>query len=90
MSEDKLKLNDDSSEFLLVGTNQLAKVCIKGIKVGGVEICPSSSVRNLGVWFDSSSNMSEHITKLCTSTFFYNYLQHKGIIIREYLSMDSA
>ena len=54
MSKDQLKLNDDKTEFLLVGTNQqLAKVGIKDIKVGCVEISPSSSVRNLGVWFDS-------------------------------------
>ena len=39
MSEDKLKLNDDNTEFLLVGTKrQLAEVCIKDIKVGCVEI----------------------------------------------------
>ena len=38
-SEDKLKLNDDNTEFLLVGTKQqLAKVCIKDIKVGCIEI----------------------------------------------------
>ena len=62
MSEDNLKfvlrhprpdfkkLNDDKAEFLLVDTKQqLAKVCIKDIKVGCVETSPSSSVRNLGV-----------------------------------------
>ena len=48
MSEDKLKLNDDKTEFLLVGTKQqLAKVSTKDIKVGCVEISPSSSVRIL-------------------------------------------
>ena len=88
MSEDKLKLNDDKTEFLLVGTKeQLAKVCIKDIKVGCVEISPSSSVRNLGMWFNSSLNMSEHITKLCASAFFYIHnIRH----VRKYLSRDSA
>ena len=60
---------------------------IKDIKVGFVEISPSSSVRNLGVWFDSSLNMSEHITKLCASAFFYI---HSIRYIRKYLSRDSA
>ena len=88
MSEDKLNLYDDKTEFLLVGTKQqLAKVCIKDIKVGCVEISPSSSVRNLGVWFDSSLNVSEHITKLCASAFFYIYNIRR---IRKYLSRDSA
>ena len=88
MSEGKLKLNDDKTEFLLVGTKQqLAKVCIKDIKAGCVEIFHSSSVKNLGVWFDSCLNMSEHITKLCASAFFYIYKIRR---IRKYLSRDSA
>ena len=73
---------------MLVGTKQqLAKVCIKDIKVGCVEISPSSSARNLDVWFDSSLNMSELITKLCASAFFYIYNVRR---IRKYLSRDSA
>ena len=88
ISEDKLKLSADKTEFLLVGTKQqLAKVCIKDIKVGCVEISPSSSVRNLGVWFDSSLNMSEHITKLCACAFFYIYNIRR---VRKNLSRDSA
>jgi len=88
MSDDKLNLYDDKTEFLLVGTKQqLAKVCIKDNKVGCVEISPSSSVRNLGMWFDSSLNVSEHITKLCASAFFYIYNIRR---IRKYLSRDSA
>ena len=88
MSEDKLKLKDDKTEFLLVGMKQqLAKVFIKDIKIGCVEISPPSSIRNLGVWFDSSLNMSEHITKLCASALFYIYNIRR---IRKYLSRDSA
>ena len=59
-------------------------MCIKAIKVGCVEISPSSSVRNLGVWFDSCLSISEHITKLCASAFFYIRR------IKKYLSRDSA
>ena len=88
MSEDKLKLNDDKTEFLLVGTKQqLAKVCIKDIKAGCVEISPSSSVKNLAVWFGSCLNMNEHITKLCASAFFFMYNIRR---IRKYLSRDNA
>ena len=57
------------------------------MKVGCVEISPSSSVRNLGVWFDSSLDMSEHITKFCASAFFCIYTIRR---IRKYLSRDSA
>ena len=73
--------------FIKFSKQQLAKMCIKDIKVGCVEISPSSSVKNLGVWFDSSLSMSKHITKLCASAFFYIYnIRH----IRKYLSRESA
>ena len=62
-------------------------MCIKDIKVACVEISPSSSVRNLGMWFDSSLTMSEHITELFAFAFFYTYNISR---IRKYLSRDSA
>ena len=62
-------------------------VCIKYIKVGFVKISLSSSVRNLGKLFDSRLDVSEHITKLFASAFFYIYYIRR---IRKYLSKDSA
>ena len=44
-------------------------------------------LKYLGVWFDSSLNMSEHITKLRASVFFYIYNIRRT---RKYLSRDSA
>ena len=47
-------LNDDKTEFLILGTRQqLAKVNIDNIKVGSAEVTPVSAVRHLGSWFDS-------------------------------------
>ena len=47
-------LNDDKTEFLILGTRQqLAKVNIDNIKVGSAKVSPVSAVRNLGSWFDS-------------------------------------
>ena len=46
MLEDKLMLNDDKTEFMLVGTRQwLAKVNISSIKVGEADISPDCAVR---------------------------------------------
>ena len=56
-------LNDDKTEFLLVGTRkQLTKVSIDGVRVGDYNISPSPSVRNLGTWFDPHLDMDVHIT----------------------------
>jgi len=54
MISDNLMLNDDKTEFLILGTRQqLAKVNIDNIKVGSAEVTPVSAVRHLGSWFDS-------------------------------------
>ena len=54
MIRDQLKLNDDKTEFLLIGTKQqLEKVNFSSITVGDALIEAKSEVRNLGSWFDS-------------------------------------
>ncbi|XP_068713603.1 uncharacterized protein [Montipora foliosa] len=48
MISDKLMLNDDKTEFVLIGTRQqLAKVDIDSISVGSYDVSPGSVVRNL-------------------------------------------
>lgn len=88
MIEDKLKLNDDKSEFMVIGTqHQLSKVSIQSVKVGEVDVPSVTSARNLGTWFDTNLNMSMAITKTCSSAFFYLYNIRR---IRKYLSKDNA
>ena len=51
MINDKLMLNDDKTEFLMIGTSkQLFRV---SARVGDVDVIPVYSVKNLGSWFDS-------------------------------------
>ena len=88
MITDKLMINDDTTEYLLVGTRrQLAKINTAcSITVGEYDIDPSFCVRNLGVWFDSHLSMSTHVTKLCNSAFYHS---HNIRCIRKKLSRDS-
>ena len=59
---DKLKLNDDKTEFMLIGTKQqLSKVNIDSLTVGSIDVAPVSEARNLGTWFDSNLNLQEQI-----------------------------
>ena len=83
---DKLMLNDDKTEFLVIGTSkQLSKVSVSSIKVGDVDVIPVYSAKNLGSWFDSRMDMATHITKICGSAFFYLYnIRH----IRKYLTSE--
>ena len=86
-SQNDAMINDDKTEFLLIGTRQqLAKInTVCSITVGKYDIDPSLCVRNIGVWFDSRLSMSTHVTKLCNSSFY-----HLPDIrcIRKYLSRD--
>ena len=49
MITDKLKLNDDKPEFLIIGIRQqLSKVDIEKLSVGDVSVAPVAVARNLG------------------------------------------
>ena len=88
MISDNLMLNDDKTEFLIIGTRrQLAKVNINCIRVGSTDICPVTVARNLGSWFDEQLTMSTHISKLCGVVFYY---LHNIKRIRKYLSREST
>ena len=56
MRADKLMLNDDKTEFLIIGTeSQLSRVSVAKIKIGQAEVSLVSSVRNLGTSLRFSS-----------------------------------
>ena len=72
MYQDKLKINDSKTEFLIIGSRQqLLKINPCSIRVGSTEIKPVSEVRNLGSWFDSNFSMSTHISKSCGAAFYW-------------------
>ena len=81
-------LNDDKTEFLIIGTRQqLSKVSIQSIKIGQTVVSPVASASNLGTWFDTHLDMGTHITKTCSSAVYYLYnIRH----IRKYLSGEST
>ena len=81
-------LNDDKTEFLIIGTRQqLSKVSIQSIKIGQTAVSPVGSARSLGTWFDMHLDMGTHITTTCSSAFYYEYnIRH----IRKYLSEEST
>ena len=69
MIKDKLRMNDNKTEFMITGTKkQLTKVNIDGLTVGENSIVPVTSVRNLGSWFDQNLSMIPHINKICEAT----------------------
>ena len=88
MRNSKLMLNEEKTEFFIIGTErQLSKVSVDKIKIGHAEVTPFSLARNVGAWFDSYLNMSTFVTKTCGSSFYYLYnIRH----ITKYLSREST
>ena len=65
MSQNKLKLNADKTEVLVLGTpKQRAKISVPSISVNGeiVKIL-NIPIGNLGSVFDPSMNMAAHVSK---------------------------
>ena len=84
-----LKLNDDKTEFMLIGTKvQLRKDNIDGLIIGNSKIKPNAdAVRNLGTWFYSNFTMDTHVNKICKAGYFY---LHNISRKRKYLSRETT
>ena len=71
MSTNKLKLNQDKTEFILFGNSiQRNKMLVNSITVSGSNISSSKYVRNLGVYLDQEFSMEKHVNQLCKSCYF--------------------
>ena len=66
---------------------QLAKVTVDGLSVGESILAPTTSVRNLGSWFDQNLSMIPHINKICKAASFHIYNIRQ---IRKYLNNDAT
>jgi len=88
MNPNKLKLNEDKTEFFIAASQHNIKF-LKNVTldVCGTTIYPSSSIRNLGVHFDSKMTMSHHVSSLTRSLNFH--IRNIGRI-RRYLDEDTC
>ncbi len=76
MVKNMLKLNDDKTEFIVIGTRQQRS-----------NIAPISTVRNLGVMFDSEMSMKAHVSSINWSA----YPQLKNVrAIKPFLDTETA
>ncbi len=89
MHSNKLKLNPQKTEFLLIGHEQQRRKYLAQFPINlmDVETNPSKSVRNLGVIFDSDFNFHEHISQVCRSCYYHIRDLRR---IRRHLTLDCA
>ena len=89
MSTNKLKLNPDKTEFLLIGNERQRSKYLSmfPIELLGVETYPAKSARNFGVIFDKNFNFRSHISAICSSCIYHIRDLRR---IRRHLDLDSA
>ena len=93
MYRDKIKINDDKTEFLVIGSRQqLLKIHHCSVHVGTIDIKPVKVARNLSAWFDTHFSMSTHISMSCSAAFFWlhNIKRISQFLPRDKLEMVST
>ena len=83
MVNNKLKLNGDKTELLVINARNRSCPAVEYIEVSNSRIQPSTSARNIGVTFDHHMSMDKHVTNICKNCFFH---LRKIARIKEYLS----
>jgi hypothetical protein len=88
MTSNLLKLNDDKTEVLLIGSkSHISKLQKVHLIVGNDTIVPADAARNVGVVFDSTMAMDKHVSTICKGA--WHHLRQLGKI-RQYLDTRSA
>jgi hypothetical protein len=88
MTENKLKLNSDKTEALLVGTRQkIASLTATDLQLDDATVPFSPAVKSLGVFLDSTLSMQTHISFLIKTCFFH---LRRIASIRRYLTRDAC
>ena len=70
MFTNKLKLNPDKTDFILIGSKNNHKKLLPDfpINILGNQVSPAQSVKNLGVVLDSNFTFSDHVSQVIKST----------------------
>ena len=87
MTERKLKLNEGKTDIMIAKGNFRSDIDDFGaLDIGGTQLLPSASVRNLGVTFDSTLNYRSHINALikCCNLHIRNLYA-----VRRYMNRDT-
>ena len=88
MAANFLKLNDDKTELIFLGTHHgLSKLSLNSLQIGDCTINSSDVVRNIGAMFDNHMDMKSQVNTTCKATWLRLYQIGK---IRPYLSVEET
>ena len=83
----RLKLNKDKTELLVVSSLHLARPTLSHIHVCDERVPTLSRASNIGVLFDEFLSMAPQVTAICKSAFYH---LRKISLIRKYLTVGAA
>ena len=69
MMINKLKLNGNKTELLVLNAFHRPTPTLNSIYAGTDRITASTSARNIGVWFDNVVSMDKQIASICKCAF---------------------
>ena len=89
MGNNKLKLNPDKTEFIVIGNDQIKSSLKSSFPVSllGNSMEPAESVRHLGVVLDAENSMQRHVANLCRISYYYLRELRR---VRRYLIHETA
>ena len=71
MSTNKLMLNHDKTELLVLHAFYRPQPPLESILVCSDVIYSSNSAKNIGAWFDTVMSMDKQINSICQSAFYH-------------------
>lgn len=87
MNANKLKLNCDKTEVILIGTTQqLAKVTFNSLSVNGEDVPVKTTVKNLGVLIDTDLRMKSQVAAVVSACYRNLHMLRK---MKHHLNKDS-
>ena len=88
LTKNMLKLNETKTEFFIASSKfNMPRLSNITIQIGSAEIAPSPTIKNLGVIFDTTMSMSEHVTSMCKSINFILWNLSK---IRKFIDYNAS
>ena len=87
MLQNKLKLNDSKTEYMIIRSKRVKTyIDVPDFKIGESVIQPSSSIRNLGSYWDNSMSMKTHVRLVSRTCYFQLHNIHS---IKRFLTRDT-
>jgi hypothetical protein len=88
MRENKLQLNADKTELLVITPSRLSdKVQVDSIRVGDCDVSATDKARNLGAMFDHHLTLHQHVSSIVKSC---NWQLRRVGQIRKFLTNSTA